>query len=39
MTIESYSFGKITIDGELFTSDVILYPDRIDSNWCLSTDR
>jgi hypothetical protein len=33
MNIESYSFGRITIDGELFTSDVILYPDRIDSRW------
>lgn len=33
MRIESYSFGKITINGKTFTSDVIIYPDRIDSSW------
>jgi hypothetical protein len=31
--IEHYSFGKITIDGKTYTSDVIIYPDRIDSSW------
>ena len=33
MKIESYSFGRITIDGKEYRSDVILYPDRIDSSW------
>jgi len=33
MTIESYQFGNITIDGETYTSDVIIYPDRVDSSW------
>ena len=31
--IEQYSFGRITIDGKEFTSDLIIYPDRIDSKW------
>ena len=33
MTIEHYSFGKITIDGKTYTSDVIIYPERVDSSW------
>lgn len=33
MTIASYSFGKITIDGQTFTSDLIIYPGRIDPSW------
>lgn len=31
--IESYSFGEIKIDGKKFTSDLIIYPQRIDSHW------
>lgn len=31
--IESYSFGSITIAGTTYTSDVIIYKDRIDSRW------
>ncbi len=31
--IEDYSFGSITIDGKSYDSDVIIYPDRIDSSW------
>jgi hypothetical protein len=31
--IESYSFGTIKIDGKTYTSDIILYPDRVDDNW------
>lgn len=31
--IDSYEFGEIVIDGNLYTSDVIIYPHRIDSNW------
>ena len=33
MKIESYSFGNITIDGRTYTSDVIIYPERVDSSW------
>jgi len=33
MKIEHYSFGNITIDGKTYTSDVIIYPDRVDSSW------
>jgi hypothetical protein len=33
MKIEHYSFGNITIDGKSYTSDVIIYPDRVDSSW------
>jgi len=31
--IESYSFGNITIDGKRYTSDVIIYPERVDDKW------
>ncbi|MBU0456347.1 MAG: hypothetical protein KKA99_06215 [Gammaproteobacteria bacterium] len=31
--INSYRFGKIVIDGKTYTSDVIVYPDRVDSSW------
>jgi hypothetical protein len=33
MKIEHYSFGKITIDGHTYTSDVIIYPGRVDASW------
>jgi len=33
MKIDHYSFGSITIDGRRYTSDVIIYPDRVDSSW------
>jgi hypothetical protein len=33
MRIEHYSFGKIVIDGKTYTSDVIIYPGRVDSSW------
>jgi hypothetical protein len=33
MKIEQYSFGRITIDGKAYTSDLIIYPDRIDDSW------
>jgi hypothetical protein len=32
-TLERYSFGQITIDGELHTRDVIVLPDRVLGNW------
>jgi hypothetical protein len=31
--IESYSFGRIVIDGRAYTSDVIVYPHRVQDNW------
>jgi len=31
--IDSYEFGRIVIDGQTFTSDVIIFPDRVDANW------
>ncbi len=33
MKITGYSFGNITIDGNTYTSDVIIYPDRVYSTW------
>lgn len=33
MRITHYSFGKITIDNKTCTSDVIIYPDHVDSAW------
>jgi hypothetical protein len=31
--IEFYNFGRIVIDGKEYTSDVIIYPGRVDSSW------
>lgn len=31
--VTHYSFGRITIDGKTYTSDVIIYPGRVDSSW------
>jgi hypothetical protein len=31
--IESYGFGYIVIDGRRYTSDVFIYPDRVESHW------
>lgn len=31
--INAYTFGKLTFGGAQFTSDIILYPDRIQENW------
>ncbi len=33
MKITHYSFGKITIDGKTYTSDVIIYPDHVNPSW------
>lgn len=33
MRIDHYSFGKITVNGRSYTSDVIIYPNRVDSSW------
>ena len=31
--IESYQFGLIVIDGEKYSSDVIIYSDHVNANW------
>lgn len=31
--IDSYSFGSITIGGSTYRSDVIIYPERVNSVW------
>ncbi|NIN01465.1 MAG: hypothetical protein GTO24_26240 [candidate division Zixibacteria bacterium] len=31
--IDSYDFGEIIIDGKRYTSDVIIYPDRVKGEW------
>jgi hypothetical protein len=33
MHIDEYNFGKMVIAGKTYTSDVIIYPDRVDSSW------
>ncbi len=33
MIIEEYSFGRIKVAGRVYTSDVIIYSDRVDSSW------
>ena len=31
--IDSYEFGAIVIDGRRYSSDVIIYPDRVEDDW------
>ncbi len=31
--VNAYSFGRITIEGQTYSSDIILFPDRVDSSW------
>ncbi len=31
--IESYQFGLIVVGGKKYTSDVIIFPDRVRDNW------
>ena len=31
--IESYSFGRIIIDGKRYTNDIIIFPNRVRDNW------
>ena len=31
--IDSYDFGQIVIDGRRYTSDVIVFPDRVKVDW------
>lgn len=31
--IQDYRFGSVTIEGETYQSDVIIYPEKVDSGW------
>ena len=31
--IDSYSFGRIAINGKRYNNDVIVFPDRVEDNW------
>ena len=31
--IESYGFGKITVDGKKYRSDIVIYPERTVDGW------
>jgi len=31
--INSYSFGRIVIDGKQYDADVIIFPDRVEDDW------
>jgi len=33
MAIESYTFGRITIEGQAYTSDVLIYPHYVEAHW------
>jgi len=31
--IDSYSFGRIVVNGKRYTNDIIIFPNRIKDNW------
>ena len=31
--IESYGFGRIVVDGKEYTTDLIIFPDRVKDGW------
>jgi len=31
--IDRYQFGEIVVDGQRYSSDVIVYPDHVESHW------
>src|ERR1700690_253160 len=33
MRIDSYSFGRIVIDGKIYTKDVLIFPDLVIAPW------
>jgi hypothetical protein len=33
MKIDQYAFGKVVIEGKTYTSDVIIYPEKVDPSW------
>jgi hypothetical protein len=32
-TVDSYEFGSITVDGQEYTADLIILPDRVIAGW------
>lgn len=36
-TIDSYHFGEIVINGKSYSSDVVIFPDRVKDNWWRKT--
>ncbi len=36
-TIDSYHFGEIVINGKKYSSDVVIFPDRVIDNWWRET--
>jgi len=35
--VDSYRFGRIVVNGKSYTSDVIIFPDRVKDNWWRKT--
>ena len=35
--IDSFQFGRIVVSGKEYTSDVIIFPDTVNSNWWRKT--
>ena len=35
--IDSYRFGQVVVNGKHYTSDVIIFPDRVSDNWWRKT--
>ena len=33
MKIEAYSFGNMVVEGKRYTSDLIIFPERIEPSW------
>ncbi|MFQ6014147.1 MAG: Mth938-like domain-containing protein [Anaerolineae bacterium] len=33
MKIDSYSFGRIVIEGHQYTQDLLIFPDHVDTEW------
>lgn len=33
MKIDSYSFGRMKVEGKEYTNDLIIYPDKIETDW------
>jgi hypothetical protein len=33
MHIDSYSFGSMTVEGKTYTTDLIIFPDRVRPDW------
>lgn len=33
MVIEDYAFGRVVVDGRLYTQDLVVYPDCVQGGW------